>query len=113
LLVLLPGETLAPGTATGKTGTPTKQLVGANFDIVVYAVDDTFHRPVLAPNDQIAITSSDATAALPANNSLSGGTRTFSVACWAEGSFTFTATDVTDDKKGASTSSEIAISNTP
>src|SRR5437667_10542795 len=39
LLVLAPGETAAPGTTTGKTGTPTTQTAGAAFNVTVNAVD--------------------------------------------------------------------------
>src|SRR6185503_18843434 len=37
--LLVPGETAAPGSATGKTGTPTTQSAGAAFNVTVNAVD--------------------------------------------------------------------------
>src|SRR5207245_1068191 len=39
LQLLVPGEIAAPGTATGKTGTPNGQLLGVGFDSTVNAVD--------------------------------------------------------------------------
>ena len=39
LQILLPGETAAPGTATGKTGTPSAQTAGGAFNVTVNAVD--------------------------------------------------------------------------
>src|SRR5262249_22252510 len=35
LQILLPGETAAPGTPSGKTGAPTNQQVGVAFDVTV------------------------------------------------------------------------------
>ena len=108
LQVLMPGETSAPGTATGKTGTPTAQTVGVPFDVIVNAVDDAWHLISLAPNDSVHITSSDDAATLPADAQLVGGTKTFSVTFWATGSFTVTATDATISSKTANTGSSAA-----
>ena len=43
LQVLLPGETAAPGTASGKTGTPTAQTAGTGYSVTVNAVDDNWN----------------------------------------------------------------------
>ena len=43
LQVLLPGETEAPGTITGKLGTPEYQTVGVPFTIMVRACDDEWY----------------------------------------------------------------------
>jgi len=39
LQLLVPGETAAPGTSTGKTGTPTAETAGTAFSVMVNAVD--------------------------------------------------------------------------
>ncbi|MBI2763979.1 MAG: Ig-like domain-containing protein, partial [Chloroflexi bacterium] len=39
LQLLVPGETAAPGTVSGKTGSPSTQTVGVAFNITVNAVD--------------------------------------------------------------------------
>src|SRR6185369_945579 len=39
LQLLVPGEAAAPGTASGKTGTPNGQIVGNGFEVTVNAVD--------------------------------------------------------------------------
>ena len=39
LQLLVPGETASPGSATGKTGTPTAQNAGNAFNVSVNAVD--------------------------------------------------------------------------
>src|SRR5262249_4006766 len=39
LQLLVPGETAAPGTSSGKTGTPTARTAGTAFNVTVNAVD--------------------------------------------------------------------------
>src|SRR5439155_940233 len=75
--LLAPGETAAPGTARGKTGTPSPQTAGAAFNVTVNAVDANWN--VVNTNDTVAVTSSDANAALPANAALVTGTKSLSV----------------------------------
>ena len=103
LQILLPGETAAPGTATGKTGTPTARTAAAAFVATVNAVDANWNR-VSSVADTVRITSSDANAQLPANAALVAGTQTFDVTLLTAGSRTVTATDVTDGTKTANTS---------
>ncbi len=113
LQVLMPGETNAPGTATGKIGTPTTQNVGVPFDVVVNAVDDTWHIIKLAPNNTVTLTSDDATAYLPGEAVLVGGSHTFSVTFGSEGNFTVTATDTTDTTKPANTGTATKVEPLP
>ncbi len=83
LQVLVPGETGAPGTATGKTGNPTVQGLGAPFDVTVNAVDLYWNFLAAAPGDTISISVTNelgVITALPVVNApLSGGTVLFSV----------------------------------
>jgi hypothetical protein len=104
LQVLMPGETAAPNTPTGKTGTPTPQSVGLPFNITVNSVDAYWN--VVSSTNTIDITSSDTSATLPPDNALSAGTQVFSVTFNTAGTFTVTATDVTDPTKTAGTSSQ-------
>jgi hypothetical protein len=106
LQVLLPGETNAPGTLSGKTGTPTPQKVGAAFEVTVNAVDNAWHS--INSTHTIHITSSDSSASLPLDAALANGTGTFSVTFGAAGSFTVTAADVTDNTKTSGTSSSVS-----
>jgi hypothetical protein len=99
LQVLMPGETNAPGTALGKTGIPTPQQVGAAVDVTVNALDNSGH--IVNAVDTIHLTSSDSSATLPADAALAKGTATFSVTFNAAGSFTVTASDLTDPSKTA------------
>ncbi len=108
LQLLVPGETAAPGTMTGKTGTATAQNTDTPFDVTANAVDANWN-VVHTVGDTVAITASDPNASLPANAALSGGTRTFSVRFNTAGSWTVTATDVTDGSKTANTSPAITV----
>jgi len=95
LQILLPGETAAPGTGTGKLGAPTTQTVGVPFTITVRACDAQWNTATSITNS-VSVTSSDASASLPASFSLIDGTRNVSVTLNAAGSFTFTASDESD-----------------
>ncbi len=103
LQVLMPGETAAPNTPTGKNGTPAPQTVGTPFNITVNAVDAVWN--VVPSSDTVDITSSDPSAILPQDAALVNGTQTFAVTFNSTGSFTVTATDVTDATKTANTGS--------
>src|SRR5204863_8825159 len=43
LQLLVPGETAAAGTVTGKTGAPASQTAGTAFNVTVNAVDDNWN----------------------------------------------------------------------
>ena len=101
LLVLLPGEISAPGTTTGRAGTPSA-TAGANTAVRVRAADDYFNL-VNTATDTVGITTTDPNAVLPANVALVNGTNTLSVVFITSGSRAVTATDLTDGSKIAST----------
>src|SRR5439155_12923639 len=65
LQLLVPGETAAPGTATGKTGTPSAQTAGTAFTVTVNAVDANWN--LVSSTHTVGITSSDTNAVLPGN----------------------------------------------
>ena len=108
LQLLMPGETAAPGTGTGKTGSPSAQTAGTSFNVTVNAVDANWNL-VNTVTDTAGITSSDANASLPGNAALVAGTKTFSVTAKTAGSATFTATDISDGSKTANTSPATTI----
>src|SRR5205085_407506 len=64
---------------------------------------------VVSTNDTVAISSTDANAALPPNSTLVGGTKTFSVNLKTAGSATITASDVTHAGIPSSTSPSITV----
>jgi hypothetical protein len=106
LQVLLPGESAAPGTPTGKSGTPRAQTAGAPFNVSVRACDDGWNT-VATVTDAVQILSSDASANLPAPTQLVAGQWTFSVTFNAGGTFTVFAHDQTDGTIPDGTSSPV------
>src|SRR6185503_20038895 len=109
LQLLVPGETAAPGTASGKTGTPSGQAVGISFPVTVNAVDAQWNR-INTVSDTVGLSSSDLTATLPPAAALVSGTTNLMVIFNANGNFTLTATDLTDGSKTANISPAIAVS---
>ena len=109
LQVLLPGESNAPNTLTGKTGTPAPQTLYGVFDLTINRCDATWH--IVPASDTVAITSTDAYAGLPPDTALVNGTATISGAFYfsTSGTWTITATDVTTNTVSAGTSSPITI----
>lgn len=105
---LLPGETADPGSASGKTGTPTDQTAGTPFNVTVNGVD-VYWNVVSSVTDVAGITSSDVNATLPANAALSSGTGVYSVTLNSQGAKTVTASDITDGGKTADTSPSITV----
>jgi hypothetical protein len=59
--VLLPGETAAPGTATGRLGTPTAQTVGIALNVLVRACDSNWNT-VSSITNVVALASTNGTA---------------------------------------------------
>ena len=106
LQVLLPGESPAPGTVSGKTGTPQVQTVGVSFNITVRACDDQWNTAT-GTTDAIQVLSSDASATLPAPAQLVSGTRIFPVTFNAAGTFVVYAHDQTDGTIADATSSSV------
>jgi len=114
LQVLMPGETNAPGTATGKIGTPTQQPLGAAVAVTVNAVDANWNI-VNYCADNVSLTSSDTAAtdemgaALPHAGQLTRGTATFNIIFGTSGSQTVTASDTSVTAVAANTGSSTTI----
>jgi FlgD Ig-like domain len=106
LQVLLPGEAAAPGTGTGKSGSPVGQTVGVPFSVTVRACDSGW-ATVTTVTNSITLTSTNGSATLPPSFSLSSGVATVSVTLNAAGQFTFTADDNSDPTIPLATSSSV------
>src|SRR5262249_23147619 len=98
LQLLVPGETAAPGTSTGKTGTPNPETAGTGYTVTVNAVDANWNL-VTSVADVVSLASTDPNAGLPANTALSSGTKSLAATNKTAGAWTVTATDVTDGTK--------------
>jgi hypothetical protein len=96
LQVLLPGESPAPGTSSGKTGAPRAQTAGVPFQATVRACDDQWNL-VTTVTDAVQLLASDASATLPAPTQLQGGVRALTLTFNAGGTFTVYAHDQTDN----------------
>jgi len=90
LQVLLPGETAAPGTLSGKTGAPAAQTIGAAIlnNVRVNAVDANWNMVAGATPD-VAIASSDAAATIADDNGAAAGNLTLAGGTGALSSFSF------------------------
>lgn len=108
LQVLMPGETSAPGTATGKTGTPDPQAAGSLCNVTVHAVDAHWNI-AYGCADTVHLTSSDAFAYLGNDAALVNGAVTFSVQFFTAGQQTITASDVTKTTVTANTGSSTTV----
>src|SRR5439155_351997 len=107
LQLLVPGESAAPGTATGKTGSATARTSGAAFNVTVNAVDANWN--VVSVGDTVGLTATDSNATLPANASLLSGSKVFSVTLNTAVSASLTASDITDSNKTSSTSPSLTV----
>jgi hypothetical protein len=98
LQVLLPGESPAPNTPTGKTGTPTDVSLGTvgYADVTVRAVDANWN--LVNSTDTVHLTTTDAFAYVPPDAAMVGGVATFtgafSLAFGQTGTFTISATNM-------------------
>jgi hypothetical protein len=106
LQVLLPGETEAPGTATGKLGAPADQVVGVPFTARVRACDADWNT-VASITHTVDVTSSNENATITGPTALSGGTGEWTVTLNASGSFTVSAEDQTDPTIPVGTSANV------
>lgn len=108
LQILLPGETAAPGTPSGKTGTPTAVNALDSVNLTVRAVDDDWNL-ISGINDEVSFTSTDGLAFLPDDGPLTSGQGTFEMFFDTAGSQTVTVTNVTDPSILPDTSSSITV----
>jgi hypothetical protein len=112
LQVLLPGETNAPGTLTGKTGTPDPTLSASTntlVNVTINAVDAAWHI-VNVSGDNIHLTTTAPTAITPNDAPLASGTLQQLVDYTSnQGTWTITATDTTNTNIPPATSSSFTV----
>jgi hypothetical protein len=108
LQILLPGETAAPFTASGKTGTPRFQVAGTAFNVIVNVVDPNWNVDNTV-TDLVSIASSDPAAVLPPSGILTAGSRTFVVTLNTGGSHTLVATDLSHPTTAAASGGPVTI----
>lgn len=110
LQILMPGETAAPNTVSGKTGVPLVQVAGVPFTVIVNAVDANWNIVNTAPANLIRLTTANTLESLPTDAPLINGTVSFNITLKvARSSFNITASNITDGSKTASTSSNTIL----
>ncbi|MDD5302992.1 MAG: FlgD immunoglobulin-like domain containing protein, partial [Elusimicrobia bacterium] len=110
LQVILAGEAAAPGSLTGKTGGASARVKGIPFSATVRAVDN-YWNVISTITDTAALSISAASATLPAPQALSGGQAAFTgIVVYATGSFTLSATDLTQPGVLSATSAVFGVS---
>ena len=87
LQVLLPGESPAPGTGTGKSGVPVDQTVGTPLSVRIRATDSSWNL-VSSITNTVEVDATDVGAALPGPVALVSGEAVVSVTFNSTGSFT-------------------------
>jgi hypothetical protein len=107
LQVLLPGEIATPGVLPGKSGLPSDQLTGVQFEVAVRAVDNHWN-PVTTATDSVKVVSSDTLAIVPRSVLLNGKT-TLTPIMGSAGLHTFTAIDITDSNRLSGLSSTFNV----
>ena len=111
LLVILPGETYAPGTATGKTGTASAWVAGVSSRVVVNVVDANWN---IVPSASLSVQlySNTDTYSSTQTIALSNGTTNYNFVLYtATAATTFTAQRVSGQALGnpTTTSSSFAV----
>jgi hypothetical protein len=114
LQLLLPGESAAPGTQTGKTGSPSAQTAENPFAVTVNAVDANWN-VVTNITDLVGITCSDANAIRPASTNLvlGSGTLVITLNTPVTNGASITASDLSDPNKLPNTSPPFTVNGPP
>jgi hypothetical protein len=111
LQILWPGETNAPGTVSGKIGTPTPVSLsgGGIVNVTINAVDASFN--IVSVSDNVHLTTSN-DAITPNDASLVNGTLQQTIVFVSTGAQTVTGTDTaTGTTIAPGTSSPITVTN--
>ena len=108
LQVLLPGESEAPGSQSGKSGTPNPQTVGTPFAVRIRACDTDWNTVTTVTNI-VRLSSSDAIADLPDPTQLIDGELTLTVTLNSTGTQTVSATDESDPSIPEALSSPVEV----
>ncbi len=108
LQVLMPGETNAPNTVLGKTGTPTAFNPYDEVDVTINMVDATYH--IVNSADSLSLTTTDTSATINTPTpTLTSGTVTVPIYFGTAGSWTVTAADTTSTNITSGISSAVTI----
>jgi hypothetical protein len=110
LLIIAPGESPAPGTESGRSGTATDQSINYAFTVTVFATD-SYWNPVGGVDHVVHLSSGDPLATLPNDTALTDGRADLTVRLATGGFQQLTVADVTDPAVPGSTTQVRAISS--
>jgi hypothetical protein len=108
LMVILPGEQLAPGHSGGRNGRPGDQSAGDTFSFQVYLTDEWFNQ-IDESDDSVYFGSSDRFGRLPAGGQLSNGTGSFSASLRTAGQHHIFTTPALGESLVTDTSSTVSV----
>jgi hypothetical protein len=108
LVIILPGEQLAPGIAGGRTGNPAGHTAGDAFSFQVYLTDEWFNQVNLS-GDSVYLSSDDRFGRLPAAGELTNGTGSFTANLRTAGQRHIYVSPAAEDSLLADTSSAIDV----
>jgi RHS repeat-associated protein/uncharacterized repeat protein (TIGR01451 family) len=112
LQLLMPGETAAPGSAPGQTGTPSTLTAGLPVSLTVRAVD-AYWNLVTSNSDTIQLQTSDGTADLPTSITLQNGLALVPATFKTAGSHTVQASNSSNPLITADTSTSFTVVAAP
>src|SRR5262249_51220912 len=110
VLVLAPGESVAPGTTSGRSGTPTDQSINYAFSCTILACDPWWN-PVGGVSDMVHLASNDPLAQIGPDVAMADGRASIDVRLATGGWQQITVTDVSNGSKTGSTTQVRAISS--
>jgi len=108
LVAILPGEQLAPGIPSGRTGRPDDQPAGDAFSFLVYLTDDWFNQ-IGQRDDSVYFGSNDRFGQLPAGGRLSNGTGSFTASLRTAGQRRIFTMPTTGESLRTDTSSAVSV----
>jgi hypothetical protein len=110
IVLIAPGEQIAPGSAEGRSGSATDQSINFAFTVTVHATDSWFN-PLGGTGDVIHLTSGDPLAQLPADTPMTDGVAQLSMRLSTGGFQQITASNVSQPSMPVSTTQVRAISS--
>ncbi|MDE2489230.1 MAG: hypothetical protein KGM24_00170, partial [Elusimicrobia bacterium] len=109
LQIVLPGESAAPGSSGGVSGTPFPRVSGVAFSATVRAVDPYWNL-ISTAADSFALATTASSATLPTGLSLSGGQTSVSgIVVYSTGLYALSASDLTEPGVAWATSSVFGV----
>ena len=108
LLLVLPGETHAPGLPSGRTGSALPEYAGRSFDFDVYVTDE-WSNTVRGRNDSVRFDATDSFAVLPTAARLSNGRGVFAATLRQAGQHNLSASPSGGSTVQSGTSSDFLV----